>query len=60
MERSDESMARIERTGLYAIRAVISIRMDGIAGAADVDMCRSSAASFVTGFVEMFTVNTIK
>lgn len=49
--RSDETLEKFERSGLYAVRGVITITFERLAWVADVRVRRSLTASILSGLV---------
>lgn len=60
LERTEQRLARIERSRPYVVRDGIKITVDDIALTADVSDHRSSAASYFPGLVESFEISTTK
>lgn len=60
VRRSDEKMARVEKSGPYEVRDGIAITMDEMALAADMLVCRSSTAGFASVLADILKLSSIK
>lgn len=58
--RSEEQFAKIEKSGPYVVRARIASRTDEMERAANVDVRRSSTASYASASVKIFKLSTMK